>query len=548
MKRRNFLELSALGFGGLMLPSIPVFGDIVSPERMLEQVDPALKKRLADVALNTAKSRGANYADVRIGRYLQQYIFTREKQVQNIVNAESFGVGVRVLADGTWGFAATSDVSDKGVAKAAEQAVAIARANAKLQKEPVQLAPVQGYGEVSWQTPIEKNAFEVPVGEKADLLLAANAAAMDNGASFVNSALFQVNEQKYFASTEGSYIDQDIHRIWPNFTVTAVDKASGKFKTREALSAPMGMGYEYMNPKASEKINGPAGTGLVGYRYAYDMLEDATLAAKQAKEKLTAKSVMAGKYDLVLDPNHLGLTIHESVGHPLELDRVLGYEANYAGTSFATLDKWKTKNFKYGSDKVNIFADKIQPGSLGYVGWDDEGVKTKKWDLIKDGTLVNYQAIRDQAHIINEDESHGCCYADSWSSVQFQRMPNVSLAPGREKKNVDQLIAGVDKGIYIAGRGSYSIDQQRYNFQFGGTTFHEIKNGKIVGPLEDVAYQSNTQEFWNSCADMCDESDYRMFGSFFDGKGQPSQISAVSHGSAHTRFNGVNVINTARKI
>ncbi|MDX5419151.1 MAG: TldD/PmbA family protein [Hymenobacteraceae bacterium] len=548
MKRRNFLELSALGFGGLMLPSIPVFGDIVAPERLLDQVDVALKKRLADVALNTAKSKGASYADVRIGRYLQQYVFTREKQVQNIVNAESYGVGVRVLANGTWGFAATSDVTDKGVAKAAEQAVAIAKANSKLQKEPVKLAPVKGFGEVTWKTPIEKNAFEVPIGEKADLLLAANAAAMDNGANFVNSALFQVNEQKYFASTEGSYIDQDVHRIWPNFTVTAVDKATGKFKTREALSAPMGMGYEYMIPKASEKIKGPEGTGLNGYRYAYDMLEDAALAAKQAREKLTAKSVLAGKYDLVLDPNHLGLTIHESVGHPLELDRVLGYEANYAGTSFATLDKWKSKNFKYGSDKVNIFADKTQKGSLGYVGWDDEGVKTKQWDLIKDGILVNYQAIRDQAHIINEPESHGCCYADSWSSVQFQRMPNVSLAPGKQKMNVDQMIAGVDKGIYIAGRGSYSIDQQRYNFQFGGTTFHEIKNGKIVGPLEDVAYQSNTQEFWNSCAGSCDESDYRLFGSFFDGQGQPSQVSAVSHGSAHTRFNGVNVINTARKI
>ncbi|PTX22558.1 TldD protein [Pontibacter mucosus] len=548
MKRRNFLELSALGLGGLMLPSIPVFGDAVSPERLLETVDPALKKRLADVALNTAKSKGASYADVRIGRYLQQYVFTREKQVQNIVNAESYGVGVRVLANGTWGFAATSDVTDKGIAKAAEQAVAIAKANAKLQKEPVRLAPVKGFGEVSWKTPIEKNAFEVPVGEKADLLLAANAKALENGANFVNSALFQINEQKYFASTDGSYIDQDIHRIWPNFTVTAVDKASGKFKTREALSAPMGMGWEYMIPKASEKIKGPEGTGLTGYRYAYDMLEDAALAAKQTKEKLTAKSVMAGKYDLVLDPNHLGLTIHESVGHPLELDRVLGYEANYAGTSFATLDKWKSKNFKYGSDKVNIFADKTQKGSLGFVGWDDEGVKTKQWDLIKNGVLVNYQAIRDQAHIIDEKESHGCCYADSWSSVQFQRMPNVSLAPGKEKKNVDQLISGVDKGIYIAGRGSYSIDQQRYNFQFGGTVFYEINKGKIVGPLEDVAYQSNTQEFWNSCADMCDESDYRLFGSFFDGKGQPSQISAVSHGSAHTRFNGVNVINTARKI
>ncbi|MDO6390859.1 TldD/PmbA family protein [Pontibacter sp. BT731] len=548
MKRRHFIELSALGFGGLMMPSIPVFGDIISPERALEQVDPALKKRLADVALNAAKSSGASYADVRIGRYLQQYVFTREKQVQNIVNAESYGVGVRVLANGTWGFSATSDVTDKGIAKAAQEAVAIAKANAKLQKEPVRLAPVKSYGEVSWKTPIEKNAFEVPINEKADLLLAANAKAMENGASFVNSALFQVNEQKYFASTDGSYIDQDIHRIWPNFTVTAVDKASGKFRTREALSAPMGMGWEYMVPKASEKIKGPEGTGLMGYRYAYDMLEDAALAAKQAKEKLTAKSVAAGKYDLILDPNHLGLTIHESVGHPLELDRVLGYEANYAGTSFATLDKWKSKNFKYGSDKVHIFADKTQKGSLGLVGWDDEGVKTKQWDLIKDGILVNYQAIRDQAHIINEPESHGCCYADNWSSVQFQRMPNVSLAPGKQKMNVDQLISGVDKGIYIAGRGSYSIDQQRYNFQFGGTAFYEISKGKIVGMLEDVAYQSNTQEFWNSCAGSCDESDYRLFGSFFDGKGQPSQVSAVSHGSAHTRFNGVNVINTARKI
>ena len=548
MKRRNFLELSALGLGGLMLPSIPVFGDTVSPERLLETVDTALKKKLADVALNTAKSKGASYADVRIGRYLQQYVFTREKQVQNIVNAESYGVGIRVLANGTWGFAATSDVSDKGIAKATEQAVAIAKANAKLQKEPVHLAPVKGYGEVSWKTPLEKNAFEVPVGEKADLLLAANAKALENGANFVNSALFQINEQKYFASTDGSYIDQDIHRIWPNFTVTAVDKASGKFRTREALSAPMGMGYEYMIPKASEKIKGPEGTGLMGYRYAYDMLEDAALAAKQARAKLTAKSVAAGKYDLILDPNHLGLTIHESVGHPLELDRVLGYEANYAGTSFATLDKWRSKNFKYGSDKVHIFADKTQKGSLGLVGWDDEGVKTKQWDLIKDGTLVNYQAIRDQAHIIGEKESHGCAYADNWSSVQFQRMPNVSLAPGKQKMNVDQLIAGVDKGIYIAGRGSYSIDQQRYNFQFGGTVFYEISKGKIVGMLEDVAYQSNTQEFWNSCAGSCDESDYRLFGSFFDGKGQPSQVSAVSHGSAHTRFNGVNVINTARKI
>jgi TldD protein len=547
MKRRDFIQMSSLGLGAMMGASIPVLGNFVPAERMLESVaDAAMKKKMADVALNAARSKGATYTDVRIGRYLQQYLFTRENKVQNIVNAESYGVGIRVIANGTWGFAATSDVSNDGIAKCAETAVAIAKANAKIQTEPVILAPQKGVGEVTWKTPIQKNAFEVPVQEKIDLLMKVNGDAMKNGAAFVTSNLFFINEQKYLASSDGSYIDQDIHRIWPTFTVTAVDKAAGKFKTRDALSSPMGMGYEYLDGLASEKIAAP--NGLVGYRNSYDMVEDAVLAAKQAKEKLTAKSVQSGKYDLVLDPNHLGLTIHESVGHPLELDRVLGYEANYAGTSFATLDKWKTKAFNYGSKQVNIVADKTQPYTLGTVGYDDEGVPCKEWDLIKDGILVNYQAIRDQVNILGEKESHGCCYADNWNSVQFQRMPNVSLRPGKDKLSVFDMIKGVEKGIYIIGRGSYSIDQQRYNFQFGGQLFYEIKNGEIAGMLDDVAYQSNTQEFWNSCVQICDKDDYRTFGSFFDGKGQPSQVSAVSHGSSTTRFNGVNVINTGRKI
>lgn len=536
-----------MGLGALMTPGMLAMGNPVTAERLLEPgIDAAAKKVLADIALNAAKAKGATYTDVRIGRYLNQFVITREKNVQNITNAESFGVGIRVIAEGTWGFSATSDVTPDGIKACAEAAVAIAKANSKLQSEPVQLAPVQGAGEVTWQTPIKKNAFEVPVKDKIDLLLSANDAALQNGAAFVNSALFMVNEQKYFASTDGSYIDQDVHRIWPNFTVTALNKAEGNFRSRQALSAPMGMGYEYLDGLASEKIPGPV--GLVSYRNSYDIVEDATSAAKQAVEKLSAKSVVPGKYDLVLDPDHLGLTIHESVGHPLELDRVLGYEANYAGTSFATLDKWKSGDFKYGSDKVNIFADKTQPHSLGYVAYDDEGVKTKEWDLIKNGVLVNYQAIRDQVSILGEKESHGCCYADSWESVQFQRMANISLRPGAEKLSVNDMIKDVEKGVYIVGRGSYSIDQQRYNFQFGGQLFYEIKNGEIAGMLEDVAYQSNTQEFWNSCSQICDKDDYKLFGSFFDGKGQPSQVSAVSHGSSTTRFDGVNVINTGRKI
>ncbi|GAB3974706.1 TldD/PmbA family protein [Spirosoma terrae] len=508
-------------------------------------LDVAIKKRLADAALNAARSKGATYTDVRIGRYLNQFVMTRERRVQNILNTESFGVGVRVIADGCWGFAAIGDTqSETDVAKTAEQAVSLAKAHAKLLKKPVELAPQKGFGEVSWKTPLQKNAFEIPVKEKVDLLLSVNGAALDNGANFVNSVLFMVNEQKYFASTDGSYIDQDIHRIWPNFTVTAIDKQTGTFQTRNALSAPMGLSYDYLQTNPKDKLTGV--TTL--YNMGYDMLEDVTAAAKQAKQKITAKSVEAGKYDLILDPSHTWLTIHESVGHATELDRVLGYEANFAGTSFATLDKWQSRKFNYGSPIVNFFADKTQTGSLAAVGWDDEGVKTKRWDIIKDGILVNYQAIRDQVNVLGEAESHGCCYADNWETVQFQRMANINLAPGKEPLSVDEMIRDVKKGIYIIGDGSYSIDQQRYNFQFGGQLFYEIKDGKIVGMLRDVAYQSNTQEFWNSCVKVCDERDYRLGGAFFDGKGQPPQSNAVSHGSATARINGVNVLNTSRKI
>jgi len=541
--RRDFLALSGLTAGGLLVPSF--FGKAIAAEQLLTVLDPAHKKRLADTALNAARAAGATYADVRVGRYLRQFVITREDKVQNVVNTESTGVGVRVIANGAWGFAATNELTDQGVARAAQQAAAIAKANAKVQTAPVQLAKAPGFGEVSWKTPIKKNAMEVPLKDKVDLLLGVNAAAIGAGADFVNSMLFLVNEQKYFASTDGSYIDQDVHRIWAPMTITAIDKASGKFRTREGLSAPMGLGFEYLDGAASGKVVSP--NGVVNYGLSYDMKEDAIAAAKQAREKLKAPSVKPGKYDLVLDPSHTWLTIHESVGHPLELDRVLGYEANYAGTSFATLDKLKS-GFRYGSDNVTIFADKVQPGSLGAVGYDDEGVKTKRWDLIKDGTLVDYQAIRDQAHILGKTESDGCCYADSWSSVQFQRMANVSLAPGKTPLSVADLVKDVENGIYIIGDGSFSIDQQRYNAQFGGQLFYEIKNGQITRMLEDVAYQIRTPEFWNACVAVADERDYRLGGSFFDGKGQPSQVSAVSHGSSTARFNGINVINTARSL
>ncbi len=546
MNRRDFIQLAGMSAGALALP-LSSIGQHISLDQLLAPgMDVAQKKKLADIGLNTARSNGASYADVRIGRYLNQFIVTREGKVQNIINTESFGVGIRVIANGTWGFSSTDQVTSEAVISATKEAVAIAKANSKFQKEPVRLAPVQAAGEVSWKTPIKKNAFEIPVKDKADLLLKANAKAMANGANFIANTLFLVNEQKYFASTDGSYIDQDIHRTWPYFTVTVVDRQTGQFKTREAFSAPVGMGYEYLDGKAEDKIIAPG--DVILYNKSYDIVEDAGIAAEQAKQAIKAKSVEAGKYDLALDPSHTWLTIHESVGHPLELDRVLGYEANFAGTSFAGIDKWKSKNFNYGSKQVTLFADKTQEGSLAAVGYDDEGVKCKQWDLVKDGTLVNYQAIRDQVHMLDQNESHGCCYSQSWADVQFQRMANVSLAPGKEQLTPQQLIGGIDKGIYIVKDGSFSIDQQRYNFQFGGQLFFEIKAGKIVGMLKDVSYQANTHEFWNSCVQVCDERDYRLNGSFFDGKGQPMQVNAVSHGSATARFNGVNVINISRTI
>ena len=288
MERREFLQWSGFAAGTML----------ISPHARywsgsLTSIPTADRKALADVALNAARSKGASYADVRIGRYLNQFINGRETKIQNVVNTESYGVGVRVIADGTWGFAATDEVTPDGIARAAEQAVAIAKANARLQTEPVALAPQPGFGEVAWKTPIEKNALDISVKEKADLLLAVGDAALKAGADYIYTGLFLVNEQKYFASTDGSYIDQDIHRIWPRFQVTVIDKTSGKFEDRDSLSSPMGMGWEYLAARPSGKIKSPAGVPVYGN--SYDMIEDARLAPGQAKAKLNAKSVEAGK-------------------------------------------------------------------------------------------------------------------------------------------------------------------------------------------------------------------------------------------------------------
>jgi TldD protein len=488
-------------------------------------------KDLADVALNTARQKGASYADIRMVRTRNNSVITREKRVENVTNTESYGFGVRVLVDGAWGFAASSKVEREEIARVTERATSIAKANRSIMRNRISLVPVEKYPDAKYITPVERDPFDVPLSEKADYLLKVNAEALKikgPGPMFVNSNMFFTKEEKYFASTEGSYIEQTLIRSWPSFTVTSVDPKTGRFEQRTSLGSPAGKGYEVVAE--------------------YDLVNEVPLAAEQAIQKHTAKPVEPGRKDLVLHPTHLWLTIHESIGHPTELDRVLGYEANFAGTSFATREK--LGNFQYGSKFVNIKGDKIQKDGLATCGWDDDGVKTISWDILKDGVLVNYQTVRDNAGIIGLKHSHGAAYADSWGSVAFQRMPNVSLQPASGNANIsaDDLIADVKDGIYIEGDGSFSIDQQRYNFQFGGQVFWEIKNGKKTGLLRDVAYQSRTPDFWNSCDGVGSKEHYSLGGSYFDGKGEPGQINAVSHGCPPARFRRVNIINTGRKI
>jgi TldD protein len=497
----------------------------VRPSRMVFGMPPPEELRdLADAALAAAKKAGASYADIRINRYRNQFIFTRDRRIQNIVNTESYGFGVRVIVDGTWGFSSSSLVTADEIARVAAQAAGIAKANRRLNSEPVRLAPVEAY-DTTWNTPVQKNPFDLPLRPKVDLLMQINDEALKvPGASFVSAAMQFVNEQKYFASSEGSRIQQSLIRSYPSFTVTAVDRATGKFYSRNALTAPMGMGYEYIE--------------------SYPLVEEARVAAEEAVAMHKAKPAPAGQKTLILHPTNLWLTIHESVGHSTELDRALGYEANFAGTSFLTTDK--LGKFEFGSKLVNIFGDKNQERAIATCGYDDDGVKTTRWPIIGGGIFVDYQTTRDQAHLIGRKASHGCSYADNWASIPFQRMPNVSLEPGEKDITERDIISATDDGVYVKGDGSYSIDQQRYNFQFSGQTFWEVKNGKITTQLRDLAYQSNTPEFWKACDMVGGRSTYALGGAFSDGKGQPMQVNSVSHGCPITRFARVNILNTGR--
>jgi TldD protein len=530
MKRREFIQRGTLGAAGLAL---------LPPRRLYAgSMHDADERELTARALDAARSAGASYADVRIQRNRTQSIGTRERQITSFDDAETYGFGVRVLADGAWGFAASRDVNAEEVVRVARQAVAQARANARALTRPVQLAPVEAFPDVRWESPMRIDPFGVPVEEKVALLIQANEAAMRvPRARFVTTSLFFVREEKVFASTVGSYIAQTLTRTYPVTTVTAVAEDGSDFQTRQSTDVPpRGLGYEYVVDS--------------------DLPARATVWAEEAAAKLTAKPVEQGRFDLVLLPTHLRLIIHESIAHPTELDRIMGYEANYAGTSFIHPPRDFLGKFRYGPEIMNVQAERSAPGSLATIGWDDEGVRPDEYLIVKDGILNDLQTTREQAPMLADwyrqtgrpVRSHGNSTAESWSDVQFQRMPNVNLMPHPDRDvPLDELIGGVERGILIDGHGSFSIDQQRYNGQFGGQVAWEIRNGQKGEMLRDVAYQIRTPDFWNSMDLVGGPSTYWVGGTFFDGKGEPSQLNAVSHGSPAARFRQVNVINTGRK-
>ena len=490
-------------------------------------------KALADVALNAARKLGASYADIRLNRLRSQNVAVRSSPdrggkvnlVPSAGDAESYGFGVRVVAQGAWGFAASHRVARDEIARVAAEAVAVARANAAIRKKPIRLSPVPAYKDAIWRTPLKKDPFDVTLNDKLDFLIAITEEVRRTPKVFaVTATLGFRGEQKFFASTEGSYIEQYVVHTIPSYTAQARDLQKRVAKSRTYSPQGYGGGYEYVEESG--------------------MKEQARRVGEEAVEHLSAPPVTEGRKDLVLMPNHLGLTIHESIGHPTELDRALGYEANYAGTSFIAPPQQVMGKLRVGSEIVNVIGDRTAPGTMSACGWDDDGVKTQRWHIIKDGVFQAYQTIRDQAHLVGESHSRGCCQADSYDSVPFQRMPNVLLEAGKQPMSLDDLIAGVEDGILIDGRGSYSIDQQRYNFQFGGDAFWEIRHGKRGRMLANVGYQATTTDFWKACDGLGDERTVGRFGTPGDAKGQPTQLNSMNHDCPPARFRRIHVLRT----
>ncbi|MFJ2780453.1 TldD/PmbA family protein [Kitasatospora sp. NPDC087315] len=490
-------------------------------------------RTLADAALTRARELGAAHADFRLERVRSASWRLRDARPAGTSDSVQLGFAVRVLLDGVWGFAAGVDLTPAAAAGVAEQAVAVARLSGGISraagsKELVELADEPVHPDVTWVSSYEVNPFEVPDAEKTALLADWSSRLLAaEGVSHVQATLLTVQENKFYADTAGTVTTQQRIRLHPTVQATSVDERTGAFDSMRTLAPPAGRGWEYL-------------TGT-GWDWNAELAELPVLLA----EKMKAPSVEAGRYDLVVDPSNLWLTIHESIGHATELDRALGYEAAYAGTSFATFDR--LGSLRYGSELMHVTGDRTAEHGLSTIGYDDEGVATQSWDLVRDGILVGYQLDRSMARLKGFERSNGCAFADSPAHVPVQRMANVSLQPAADGPDTQGLFAGVENGLYIVGDRSWSIDMQRYNFQFTGQRAYAIRNGELAGQVKDFAYQATTTDFWGSMAAVGGPQTYVLGGAFNCGKAQPGQIAAVSHGCPSALFRNVNVLNTQQE-
>ncbi|MEU8684823.1 TldD/PmbA family protein [Streptomyces sp. NPDC048611] len=490
-------------------------------------------RALADAALARARALGADHADFRLERIRSASWRLRDARTSGASDTTDLGYAVRVVHGGAWGFASGVDLTMDAAARVAAQAVAMAKLSAKVitaagSDERVELADEPAHPDRTWVSSYEINPFDVPDADKNGLLTEWSARLLAaEGVAHVDAALLTVQENKFYADTAGTSTTQQRVRLHPQLTAVAVDPASGDFDSMRTLAPPVGRGWEYLTDGS------------------YDWDGELAGIPEHLAEKMRAPTVEAGAYDLVVHPSNLWLTIHESIGHATELDRALGYEAAYAGTSFATFDQ--LGKLAYGSALMNVTGDRTAEHGLATVGYDDEGVAAQSWDLVRDGTLVGYQLDRRIARLTGLGRSNGCAYADSPGHVPVQRMANVSLRPAADGPSTEELISGVKRGIYVVGDRSWSIDMQRYNFQFTQQRAYAIRDGRLCGQVRDVAYQATTTDFWGSMTAVGGPETYVLGGAFNCGKAQPGQVAAVSHGCPSALFEGVNILNTTQE-
>src|SRR5271167_3800788 len=480
-------------------------------------------KDISSWALNIAAQRGASYADARIADDRSRALSTKNGKVGGASDSESFGIGIRVIADGAWGFAASDDLSRTAVEATAARAVDIAKASSRVKQRDIQLAPEKPVT-AEWTTPYQIDPFATSVEQNIDLLLKIDSELRSvAGVTLAETNMNFRREEQWFVSSEGANIHQTKYTTGVGYAAYAF--AGSEIQKR---SYPNSYGGQWQNK----------GYELVG---ELKLLENARRVGEEAVALLKAEQCPEGVFNIILDGSQLGLQIHESVGHPIELDRVLGMEANFAGTSFLTFDKLRT--LRYGSDLVNVVADARQehgPG-LGTFAFDEEGVAAQSTPIITNGLFTGYLSSRETAPTIGLTRSGGTLRAEGWNRLPIIRMTNVSILPGEKPLSLEHLIAGTDDGIYMETNRSWSIDDKRYNFQFGCEMGWEIKKGKRVRMLKNPTYGGITVEFWRAMDAICSREEWVLWGIPHCGKGQPQQVMGTGHGASPARFRGVKV-------